>query len=269
MNGIFNMMNKQELGLQKIFKGCLIVAFNTNEVNYIQQAIIAADRVTKYLKIPVSIVTDDILLETSYDKIIVKKPKNNIRVPRNKKASNWFNLVRTQLYELSPYERTLIIDSDFFISTDALLPHLESNRDFLISKEVYDITSGQVKVEKIYSSPLIMYWATVIIFNKSKESENIFQAAKMVENNYDFYANLYGFSTRPIRNDFIFSIACHLIGGYGIKDYGIKNYPLINCDSKVSYLSWENEKLIYNYNGESHINRIKNADLHLMNKDFL
>ena len=108
-----------------------------------------------------------------------------------------------------------------------------------------------------------------MIFSKSFEAAAIFDAAKMVENNYKFYANLYGFIATPIRNDFIFSIACHLIGGYGIKNYGLVNYSLINCDSKIKYISWKNEKLIYKYNGDACVNRIKNADLHLMNKDQL
>jgi hypothetical protein len=247
-------------------KGCLIVAFDTVEVCYTQQAIEAANRVVKHLGIPVSIVTDNVSLDTIYNKIIVERPQNNRRHPRNKSASDWYNLVRTSLYDLSPYERTLVIDSDFFISTDSLLPHLNSSRDFLIAKEIYDLTRGQKKIEKIYSSPIVMYWATVMIFNKSFEAEAIFNAAKMVESNYKFYANLYGFIAIPIRNDFIFSIACHLIGGYGIKNYGLVNYPLINCDSKIKYVSWKDEKLIYKYEGEAWINRIKNADLHLMNK---
>ena len=255
--------------MQNNSKGCLIVAFDTNEICYTQQAIEAADRVVKHLGIAVSIVTDNVSLDTVYNKIIVERPQNNRRQPRNKQASDWYNLVRTKLYELSPYDRTLVIDSDFFISTDALLPHINSSRDFLISKEIYDLTKGQKKIEKIYASPIIMYWATVMIFSKSFEAAAIFDAAKMVENNYKFYANLYGFIATPIRNDFIFSIACHLIGGYGIKNYGLVNYSLINCDSKIKYISWKNEKLIYKYNGDACVNRIKNADLHLMNKDQL
>ena len=140
--------------MQNNSKGCLIVAFDTNEICYTQQAIEAADRVVKHLGIAVSIVTDNVSLDTVYNKIIVERPQNNRRQPRNKQASDWYNLVRTKLYELSPYDRTLVIDSDFFISTDALLPHINSSRDFLISKEIYDLTKGQKKIEKIYFSCL-------------------------------------------------------------------------------------------------------------------
>lgn len=257
----------QELEQQKISKGCLIVAFDTNEICYTSQAIIAANKVVEHLQIPVSIVTDNELLQTQHNKIIVKKPKNNRRQPRNKEGSDWYNLVRTQLFDLSPYERTLVIDSDFFVCTKSLLPHLNSKHNFLITKDLYDLTKGKNKIEKIYSSPIEMYWATVMIFNKSIESENIFSVAKMVESNYNYYADLYGFNAKPVRNDFIFSISCHLVGGYSSKSYGIKNYPLINCGSEMKYVSWENEKLIYVFDGESSVNRIKNVDIHLMNKD--
>lgn len=253
--------------LNNFSKGCLIAAFNTEEINYTQQAIESAERVKKYLNIPVTIVTDDNTL--SYEKLIVERPANNKRSSLNNAPKDWYNLIRTQLYDLSPYDRTLIIDSDFYISTNNLLPHILSSRDFLITKDIYDVALGNVKIEKIISSPLPMYWATVMIFNKSNEAMTIFEIAKHVQKHYAYYAALYGFHTKPIRNDYIFSIACHLAGGYGLRDYGLKNYPLINCDKRVEYVSWKNNRLIYYYEGNQWINRLSNVDLHLMNKDQL
>jgi len=249
-------------------EGCLIVAFDTAEVNYTQQAIEAANRVKKYIGIPVTIITDDATLD--YNKIIVERPINNKRGFINNPPRDWYNLVRTQLYDLTLYDRTLVIDSDFYISTNSLLPHIKSSRDFLMAKEIYDIAPrGKTKIEKIHSSPIPMYWATVMIFNKSSEAMTIFEMAKSIQKHYAYYAALYGFHTKPIRNDYIFSFACHLAGGYGLRDYGLKNYPLINCDGRSEYISWKDNKLVYYYEGRQWANRLSNVDLHLMNKDQL
>ena len=262
------MKNNQKLEQQKASKGCLIVAFDTDEVLYTKQAVEAANRVEQFLKIPVSIVTDK-PLETKHDVIITPRPQNNRRAPKEKRATDWYNLVRTKLYDISPYDRTLVIDSDFYISTSNLRAVFQSQSDFLITTELYDLVKGRLYVEKIEASPIIMVWATVMIFNKSKEAHDIFELAKLVQQNYRFYSNLYNFREKPVRNDYIFSIACHLIGGYGQKSYAIKNYPLVNCDSKVKYKSYDGNKLVYYYEGLANLNSISGVDLHLMNKDEL
>ena len=115
-----------------------------------------------------------------------------------------------------------------------------------------------------------MMWATVMMFDRNDEARSIFECAKNVEKHYEYYSLLYGFRAMPIRNDFIFSIACHIMGGYGHKSYALKNYPLVNCDNTIAYDSFESDKLIYKYErGKIYGNRFKNIDLHLMNKDQL
>ena len=98
----------------------------------------------------------------------------------------------------------------------------------------------------------------------------IFECAKYVEEHYEYYGLYYGFKSFPIRNDYIFTIACHLMGGYGCKSYAFKNYPLVNCEKSIAYESWDGNKLIYKYeNLKIFGNRLQNIDLHLMNKEQL
>jgi hypothetical protein len=250
-------------------KGCIIAALNTVELNYIDISKRAADRVAKYLDLPVTIITDNANVDFGKHNVIaVDKPIDNRRTPVGKQNQQWFNLVRTQVYDLSPYDRTLLIDGDYFICTDALLPHVNCYADFIMAKEVYNPVEGKVETYKIGNTQIDMYWATICIFNKSTEAANIFAMAKHVQQHYRYYSELYRFSPRPLRNDYIFSIACHLMGGYGLKDYGFKNYPLINCNNQIDYESYENNKLVYRYvKDKVYANRFVKTDLHLMNKD--
>ena len=243
--------------------GCIITAFNNEKHDHLRMAVQAADRVVKHLNIPVTIVTDDETADVrTHARIVAAKPKINLR-----KDFTWYNLSRTDLYDISPYDRTLIIDSDYYVCTPNLLAHINSNADFIMTRDVYNVRTGKVERYKLGNTQIDMYWATIAIFNKCEETKNIFEMAKHVQKHYLYYSQLYGFNRNPVRNDYIFTIACHLIGGYGLKDYGFKKYPLINCDNFTKYISFEDDKLIYQYESTKLCaNKLQNLDLHLMNK---
>jgi hypothetical protein len=243
-------------------KGCCIFAFNTDEVDYIGHAVLAADRVNRYLDMPVTIISNQ-EIRGGHGNIVIDAPVRNIKLRKQ-----WFNLARTQALELTPYDRTLVLDSDYMLFSDTLQAHVDSTVDFIMTKQLYDPTTGNLTVNQLGKSHLPVYWATVMIFNKGIQARQIFATAQLVQKHYAYYAALYGFVDTPIRNDFIFSIACHIAGGYGQTDYGFVNYPLVNCDSRVEYVELRPDGLVYDYiKGERYRNRITNMDLHLMNKD--
>jgi hypothetical protein len=260
-------MNKLKYEQPNSFKGCLITAFDTNEYSYTSLAVAAADRVVEHLNIPVTIVTDR-AIDTHHSQLIVDRPQNNPRYPMGKPPSDWYNLIRTSLYDISPYDRTLVIDCDLMLATNNLKPYVDSTADFLIAGNIYDPMQGLPTYQlQVGTSQIAMTWATIMIFNKSEEAHAIFEMAMVVQNNYAYYSNLYGFLPSPIRNDYIFSIACHLIGGYGLKSYTI-NLPLINCNKQIEYKAWGSNQLTYQYvDDKIYLNKIKAVDLHLMNKD--
>ena len=248
-------------------RGCLIAAFDNENHIYFEMAVAAADRVAKHLKIPVTIVTDRTDGDAhNHNRIIVEKPGGNWR-SINSTDYTWRNLIRTQLYDLSPYSRTLIIDSDYFLCTPNLLPHLNCAKDFIMTKQVYSPVNCKTETFKLGNTQIDMYWATVAIFNKCEEAQSIFEMAKHVQEHYEYYSTIYEFRRVPIRNDFIFSVAIHLMGGYGMRDYGFNNYPLVNCDAQIDYEKFEDDKLVYRYvTDKVYANSIANVDLHLMNK---
>ena len=250
--------------MQNNSKGCCIFAYNTETIDYFSQAEEAADRVSHFLDLPVTIFTNT-SKKSKHNVILTELPNINL-----KQSKVWYNRNRNQVFELSPYEKTLVIDSDYFLCSDTLKFHLESSAPFLITKDFYHLKTGNFIPLYLGRTHIPLLWATVMIFDKSQESQSIFSMAKLIEENYLYYSLLYKFHPHPIRNDFIFSIACHLIGGYGRKSFALKNYPIVNCEQDIYYEKFEDNKLIYKYEHlKIYGNRIKNMDLHLMNKDQL
>jgi len=250
--------------MQNNSKGCCIYAYNTDKIDYFNQAVEAADRVNHYLGLPVTIFTNE-QKETKHNVIITELP-----TPNYKQRNIWHNRSRTGSLDNSPYSKTLVIDSDYFLCTNILASHFESQSPFLIAQEIYNPLYGHKNILRIGKTHIPMMWATVMIFDKSSEARAIFECAKIVEEHYQYYSQLYGFHYASVRNDYIFSIACHLMGGYGNKSYALKNYPIINCGIETSYVEFKNNKLIYKYNnGKICGNYFENVDLHLMNKDQL
>jgi len=244
--------------------GCIIFAYNTDKIDYFSQAVVAADRVSQHLNLPVTIFTNE-LRQSKHNVILTEMP------PKNFKQKNiWYNRSRTRAFDFTPYSKTLVIDSDYFLNTDTLKYHFNSKKSFLIAQEIYNPINGKKIIHYVGQSRIPLMWATTMIFDCSNEAKQIFEFAKIVEKHYDYYAKLYGFHHSSIRNDYIFSIACHVIGGYGKTSYAFKNYPIVNCNSDIFYEGFKNNKFVYKYmRDKMYCNRLHNIDLHLMNKDQL
>ena len=236
-------------------KGCVIIADRTDLFDYERLANMAAERVTKHLGLPVTILNT----ENTAD--------NSRTFPGHTGNFSWKNLGRTQAYALSPYDRTLLIDADFFVASDALLPHIHGSFDFGMIRDMHNPATGEPFVPTLGYSKIQQLWATIMIFNKCDIAERIFETADNVLCHYPYYSKLYNFNASPIRNDYAFTIACHLMGGYGQTDFALK-YTMNNCDFNAEILEVNDEDVLIRYpkGNKSMIQRLKNMDLHLQNK---
>jgi hypothetical protein len=198
--------------------GCIIFAYD-GDVLYGPQAVLAAKLVIKHLGIPVSLVTDsrtlgDIKEPTLFEHVFIQEigPTTNTRVLAGNVVV-WKNANRSSAYDISPYDRTLVIDSDFLVLSDRLKTYLDSDRDFMICpnmKDLHPTRTGSRVVLNPASVPML--WATNIIFNKTAEVESIFKLVEHIKDNWEYYGALYKFNTKRFRNDYAFSVACHAIG---------------------------------------------------------
>ena len=257
-------------------KGIIIPAFNTTTsdgktIDYISMARTAAYVAKHNLNVPVCLITDNTVGNyPEFDKIISVLPPE----PQKRAMSDasgittysWKNNIRVDAFLLSPYEKTMLIDADFFILDDDLAFLFDTNVDFFMPDRMFDSTGRNVYPTVVGSSQIPMRWATVLYFNTN--AGKYFEAAKMIRDNYDFYSLLIGFPKTPIRNDYIFSLAYWMVEGVNI----MPNYSLFAWPPEVKVTTehhgYNNMYLYANDPSNSSMSGVIRAskNIHIMDK---
>ena len=264
-------------------RGVLIFAQNNSEIDYAKISLFAAKRVKKYLNVPVSLVTDskDWLLASQpdavevFDNIITiwtdtDQTKQFYDGTLSSKTLVWKNLSRSDCYNLTPYDETLVIDSDYIISSDNLSNIWNNKHDFLIYSNSFDLAQWRDDSSFRYLNQhsIPFYWATAFYFKKTTATWAFFDLIKNIKLNWNYYRLLYNIDSTIFRNDFAFSIAIHMMGeDFAATLPGKMNYILdrdILLDIDKSKLKFLVEKK--NYNGEYTAVKTSNIDVHVMNK---
>ena len=151
--------------MQNNSKGCCIYAYNIDRIDYFSQAVAAADRVNHYLDLPVTIFTNE-PRDTIHNVIVTELPQPNYRF-----KNIWHNRSRTSAFDNSPYSKTLVIDSDYFLCSDTLKYHFESSKPFLIAQDIYEPATGKRITNNLGKTHIPMCWATVMMFDRSDEAQ--------------------------------------------------------------------------------------------------
>lgn len=272
-------------------KGIVLFAHNNRQVDYALMSIIAGGLAKKHLSVPVSLITDDSTVEwlkecdkysvaeSVFDKIIITERPVTANT-RNLNDGNLKNVVpfnnsnRNTVWNLTPYERTLLIDSDFFIMSNTLSSYWEVDSDLLISSSMNDIVSEKRTGyfdRYVSETGVKLYWATTVMFTKNDKTKAFFELVDFIRENYSMFADIYRFSPDQYRNDISFSVAKHIF--YGFEQVRSYDLPPINtvldkdmlvgvdvAKGKLDFLLSEN--LDNNYIAAS----VKDMDVHLMNK---
>jgi hypothetical protein len=269
--------------------GCLIFAHNNRQVDYGLLAIISGGLAKKNLKVPVSLVTDrstvDWMEESGslskateiFENIIISERPvtNNTRKLNDGISSStvpFINSNRYSAWELTPYDRTLLLDSDFLIFSDNLSHYWNTNKSLLIGHSMNDIRGDRVgELDKnISDTGIHMYWATTVMFTKNLETKLFFDLVEHVKNNYRYYSDLYRFNPLQFRNDIAFSVAKHILDGY--ENINSMCLPSINTVIDKDVLcKVENTKLTFLINDPVNQEKFvavstKDRDIHIMNK---
>jgi len=190
--------------------GAVIFARNNEHIDYVAMAEWSAQNIARHLGIPTHIVTDS-------------APSDNVRHFTDVGRVTWHNLNRMDAYRLSPWDRTLVLDADYVVATNQLRSLIDCDEDFLAHRWAYDVTGcntfeglnwfGDVRMP--------MWWATVMVFNKSQQAELIFDAMAMIRDNWTHYRNIYKNSIATYRNDHALSIALGIVNGHTLTHAGI------------------------------------------------
>jgi hypothetical protein len=262
---------------EQAMKGALLFAFNSPKYNYYEMAVATAKRINHFLDLPVTLVTDS-------ESLPVKQSyqfDNIVMAPADKSNKRdwglWFNKGRYRAYEFSPYDETLLLDTDYMVNSDKLLKTFDLPTDFCC----HDTTSflmypdSEQEMLSVYSFDTL--WATVITFKKTKRAKQIFECLEMVQNNFDHYANIHGFVSATFRNDYGLTVATRIVNGHTTLVEDIIPWNLLhvgkntsvyrNSDDEfntkytVMFDNWNRGKIRKEYI------TIKDMDFHVMNKE--
>lgn len=273
-------------------EGILIFAHNSRELDYALMSMISGGLAKKHLKRPVSLVTDGFTLEWMvksnifkkskeiFDKIIeVEKPiddnSRKLADGNNSKMVPFVNSNRDTAFNLTPYETTLLIDSDFLIFSDCLNLYWNVDQSYLISKGMNDIRGDRLGVldRWIADIGIPMFWATTVMFKKDEKSKIFFDLVTHVKNNYDLYSSIYRFNPAQYRNDISFSIAKHMLDGFITVEENTLPPVLTSIDKDLIYDVTDTgiKVLISDTLSDDQVilGNVKDLDLHVMNKQSL
>jgi len=267
-------------------QGIVIFAQNNSSIDYIKLATFSAKRAKEFLDLPVSLITDARgWLETSqpthpFDQVIDVEFSSTIQKRTFfdgalfSKHLEWKNFARNRAYDLSPYDKTLVIDSDYIINSSNLKLAFERDAELQIYSSSVDLASWRSVQEftRINAYGIPFYWATAFVFEKNIATETFFNLISYIKLNWNYFRILYNIDTSLYRNDYAFSIAIHIMNNKSHGDFATelpgnmiftkdKDVLISMTDSSMQFLI-EKE----NYVGEYLLAKTQGLDVHVMNK---
>jgi hypothetical protein len=270
-------------------QGILIYAHNNRTVDYALMAMIAGGLAKKNLQVPVSLVTDSSTItwmkesnifsqvESVFEHIItVDRPSTDnqrrLHDGQTGQMIPFINTNRSTAWDVTPYDRTLLIDSDFFIFSNSLGEYWNVDADVMLGNAINDIyndTRTGYLDRHISDTGIKMYWATTVMFSKNLNSKLFFNTVNYVKENYTQFADVFRFDPRQFRNDIAFSLAKHILDGYQ-QDDALSLPPVLSALDKDILHSVNDNSLTflidYRLTNSYCAASISGLDVHIMNK---
>lgn len=242
----------KKLNASEKSKGVLIFATNTSSIDYVAIARRAEKLINHYLNLPVT--------------IIEGTRSNNLRYNIDTGVIEpWYNLGRSSAYELSPYDQTILMDSDYLIFDDNLLKILSTVGDYSIVKNNTFVDDITPKSMGPHSLPAL--WATVIAFNRTPKSQMLFDLVARIERNYSYYRKLYNIPTTNYRNDYAFTIADNILNGYTQDSSNYIPWSIYTIANTIDRLELINDRLQLTTKGQGFV--LPKQSLHIISKRYL
>jgi hypothetical protein len=251
--------------------GLVIIAINNELVDYVSMARWSAKRIQHFLKMPTSLITDVDIDNDIFDHVIKIDPNNN-----NQKyyqdfdsVTEWYNQSRSDVYALSPYQQTLVIDADYVVNSQDINKIFDYSGDFLCPQKAFDINTkeGQYFSTEFGQINMPMSWATMMFFRKSKYADAIFSVMAMIRDHWDHYRALYQISNNLYRNDYALSMALSIVNGHNIIDNSIPwAMATVMPEYKLTQLEYNRFRVEYMKNQKQYYIELVDQDFHALCK---
>ena len=215
------------------------------------------------LKLPVTLVTEAKVVSDHFDTIIYTD--NDLKNYKVGEQGRWRNGDRFKAYELSPYDETLLIDTDYLMLDTSLLKLFEQDFD-------YRIMSYNHKPSQPWELQMGMFshnylWATAILFRKTPKTKMLFNLVGRIQRNYLYYMKLYHMREGNFRNDYAFTIANNILNGYDLNfDQGIIR-PMLTFADVTTSIAAKGTMLVVKERERAYV--IPRQNIHVMDKGYL
>jgi hypothetical protein len=276
-------------------RGVVMFAYNNDKISYDRLATVCALTVKSNLKNNnVTLLTDGdtyrALEETcpkevreyAFDHIVVEdlRHEKNTRLHHDsfgtEFVSQFSNANKHNVFNLSPYKQSLLIDVDYLLGSNKLDLLFETDYELALFRNAHGLRGNDPhsNEQRLHPLGIDMWWSTVIYWQKTDYSKKFFDMWHHVKENYDYYRFLYKFPGNMFRTDYASSIAIHILNGqvdnnltYNIPP-GSMRY-MDQLDNLVELNGKNNMLFMANMITEPSKNilvRIKDEDVHMMNK---
>lgn len=257
-------------------KGVLLFAFNNERVNYFKLAKICAQRIQDHWNLPVCVVSDEDQPKRGWPTSVTHWRKVDRPKLANSKsyydyglALSFWNVNRCGAYDLSPFDQTIVIDTDLLVQTTNI-PDAWSGKGLAVSRWAHSVDGTPMGNDVRYLSlkhKLPMYWATVVCFDRSPVSKEFFDLWLNAVRFYHAYAAIYGFSPGPMRNDFAVSVALEKLKGSAQSGFFDLHYSIPTLQPGSTLLSLDPMIALVKSQHPDELDMVNVcSDLHVMNK---
>ena len=280
--------NKEESGI------CMF-AYNNEKMDYIKFAHMAAAYVKRNMKNnKTCLITDNgsygylkdsiptEFHESCFDHVVIQdvehsaNPRRHFDSPWTEFSTQFSNSNKHDVINLTPFEKTMLIDTDYFVMNDFYDHIFETDVPIAMHKyaRYMEHQPPYLNEQTLNEAGIHHWWSTVVYFDQSEESRIFFDTWEHVKDNWDYYHLLYQFPPGLFRTDFCVSIANHVMNGFNennfMNDFG--GMPLINMDQKDDIIEVKdvNDYVMLSHNRneawKNILTRQTDTNLHLMNK---
>jgi hypothetical protein len=177
----------------------------------------------------------------------------------------WRNAGRYQAYQLSPYDETIVIDADYLVFDQNILKIFECEWDYTVMRQARGLTQEFPVAMGTHSLPYV--WATVFAFRRTPKAEMFFDLVQRVQDNYNYYRELFNIEQRNFRNDYAFAIANIIINGYSINESQGIPWTMFTIDKPIERMV-STEHNIRIYHADSAV-VAPHQCIHVMDKQYL
>jgi len=278
-------------------RGVVIYGVNNAKVDYIQLAVMCAAFVRKNMPgINTHLITDAGSKEWQDKKgcwrvedhftshTILPETEALFKNTRTYKDTRYYhfedtfkNETRSLVYNLSPYDETLLIDSDYLVGNPILNCCWGSDEEIMINMRATSLLHEPLDGPefRLNSFGIKMYWATVVYFKKGEKAQLLFRLIEHIKENWDFYKLTYDLPGHLYRNDYAFSIALHILNGFTESDDYAAPLPdpvlLTALDTDQLYSINGKDDLSFFVNDRKdtwkfYMSRTRGLNVHCMNK---